>query len=548
MTCRACGAELSFAQADCPRCGHVPDAFPAPDAGSATAANAVPSDAVPTLAFSSPQQYAATHPADVQAGQPGRGYAAPLPDWAQPQPQPAPRKRRLVPVMLVALVVLLGASGAAAAAYHFGWLVGGARPADVIPASAVSYLQVDLNPSLAQQAAAWQFLHDLPEVQTAVAAGQVDPKAIAWKLMGSSLPSVDYDKDVKPWLGDRVGLAALPHEQSLTGVVAIQVRDAQLAATTLRAWSARADEHYDVTTRDGFVLLTRADDTSFVLKELDAGPLSGNATFAADLASLGDTGVAAGWADLAGLAKLGNANSSGPTAQGRSVAALTFSADTAQLGGKLIGLADTGLSGTTDLGKLPSSTWAAVGFAGGAGALEKAWPQIGPELTDWLDEYGLDKDDLAAILGREFNLGVANSQGASGAAWPFGVGVRSVTDQADRAKAALDRLAGRLGEQIPVTVRRTSDGVVASDSRPYATELAGGASTLVDDPEFVKALPDHATASVAAYVKLPTLYEALGSMPDSTDVAFVKALRGVGGEYVAEGVGQGSWSVRLVRS
>jgi hypothetical protein len=108
-------------------------------------------------------------------------------------------------------------------------------------------------------------------------------------------------------------------------------------------------------------------------------------------------------------------------------------------------------------------------------------------------------------------------------------------------------VAQRLGEGMPITVQTVADGVVASNSEQYATELAAGVSTLADDADFAKALPDHATASAALYVKLPTLYTALGS-GGATDTDFARALRGLGADYVAEGAGSGSWSVRLVRS
>ena len=214
---------------------------------------------------------------------------------------------RLWPVLLVAVAVLVAGAGVATAGVLLGWFGGGKRPADVLPASTLAYVQLDLDPSLAQKAQAWQFLRDLPEVKDAVASGQPDPKRIAWDLlnMDEQLASGDdYDADVKPWLGDRFAVGGLKRGDEAVWVSAVQGSDEANGAAKLREWIAESKQDYDVSLREGFALLTMTKDTSYVLAELAQGTLTQNQQFTADFATLGDPGVLAGWADLAGLASI----------------------------------------------------------------------------------------------------------------------------------------------------------------------------------------------------------------------------------------------------
>jgi hypothetical protein len=480
-----------------------------------------------------------------------QGQPLPPPAWQTTTP---PRKRRLLPILVLVFAIVLTGGGVAVAGNHFfGWFGGGSRPSDVIPGSAVSYVQVDLNPSLVQQASAWQFLHDLPQVKAAVAAGQPDPKAVAWKLLDgmadNPLSGVDYERDVKPWLGNRFGVSVLPKDESTAGVFAVQVTDEARAATTLRDWSAKADQHYDVTIRDGYALLTVPDDTSFVLKELDAGNLTRSQTFSQDFGTLGDPGVLAGWADLAGVAKLSSGAPANPFARGRGVFSLTFTSDTATLGGRLLGLDGNGVQGTTDLGILPASTWGAFGFSGGGDAVNRSYGELEPLIGDWISGAGLEKDDLVALLGGSFSVGVASTDGQVGLSSMPDVGVRIVTEDAARAGAALDKLSAMVStDTFAVTHRVAADGsVVAATSEAYLSQLAEPTAGMSGVDGFAKALPNHANATASVYVSLaPFLTDPQWVSAEYRD--FVTSLRGVGAEYVALGSSSGTWSVRVVRS
>ncbi len=428
MNCPSCGLELATARLVCPRCGHAlefgPDQ-PGADANSATSPWARPdtewewgakpgertdagaeaeptvpvtgpaeptvpvaADAEPTLAFGSPQQYLAT---SAGAGQPGAaGGFAPPPD-GRPVPEPAQRSRRLLPALLLVVALVLAGGGLAATALQFGWLgAGGARPAQVMPATTLAYVQLDLDPSLAQKAQAWQFLRDLPEVKAAMASGQPDPRRLLWDAVSKAgdLGDDDFDTDVKPWLGNRVGFGVLGHDDRQTWLTAVQVTDEARAAAKLREWISTSQQDYDVTMRDGFALVTMSPDTSYVLAELDKGSLDANQRFRSDLDVLGDTGVLAGWVDLAALNdRLRETGSGAEAVKGRAAFALRFSANTLSFDGRLIGVDESlrsGITGAGELDQLPATTGAAVGVSGGAKSLELTWPQLGDDAETWL--------------------------------------------------------------------------------------------------------------------------------------------------------------------
>jgi hypothetical protein len=458
-----------------------------------------------------------------------------------------PKKRRLLlPILLLSLVVLVAGGGVAMAGHYFlGWFGGGRRPADVMPGTAVSYIQVDLNPSLVQQASAWQFLRDLPQVKEASVSGPPDPKLLTGT--GNPFPEIDYERDLKPWLGDRFGMAVVPAKSAAASVFAIEVKDEAKARKALADLSANGGPDYDVTMRSGFALLTTPVDTAEVLAALDAGTLSANGTFATDFATLGDPGVFAGWSDLAGTARLGASDPRVPLVQGRAVYALGFTPDTMTLSGRAVGLGDTGITDVSDLGRLPASTWAAAGFGGGGKALEKLFPNVESFLKDSLEEWGLDEGDLVALLGRSFSVGVASTGPESTLPSMPDMGVRIESDDAARAKAALDKIIAATDGNLPITSRIDGDVLVVSTSEPYLSQLASPPSSLGDDPAFAKAVPDHDKATAALFLRFAPLWK------DNSSVAgeyneFLTALQAFGGEYVANGPGSGSWSLRVVRS
>jgi hypothetical protein len=495
--------------------------------------------------YGDPQQYLATHATAPQRGEEdGSG------------PVGAPRKpRRLVAILIGALAVLLVGGGVAVAGGYLGWYGGGGKhPADVLPQAAVAYLQVDLNPSLDQKAQAWNFLRELPEVKDSIGVGGPDPKRLLWSLLKERTPVVDeaadYDQDVAPWLGDRIGFCILRDDVDAVLVVAVQVTDEVKGAAKLREWIATSQQAYEVTTRDGYALITTTDAAGFVRDELAKGVLSSNPQFAADLGSVGDTGVMAGWADFAGLERITYGYSEDPPrdVQGRAAFALRFSPDAMEFAGKVVGWNYPSLAGAGELGNLPATTGAALSISGGAAGLKLVLPSLGLKASSWMSEYGLEEADVAALLGRNLSVSVPSSAlgNASLSESPFGL--RVVSDDVTRAQQALHKLTTGVFAGAPLVADRVDgDVLTAASTDAYLAELAGPSEKLSSSAVFTRTVPDFAKAASAFYVNLePILANATDA--GSSYEPFVKALRAVGGEYLDEGSGNGAWSVRIVRA
>jgi hypothetical protein len=471
-----------------------------------------------------------------------------------------PRKRsRLLAVLIGALCLVVIGSGVAVAGGYLGWYGGGKRPSDVLPGSALSYGQLDLDPSLLQKTAAWQFLRDLPEVKAAVAAGLPDPKALLWKVMVKDdeyLSGLDYETDVKPWLGNRYGAAFVNHLGKPAWVAAVQLADTEVGVRTLQKWlkEARPDNDliYDVTVRDNYALITETKDTAFILGEIANGTLTDNPTFAADFAALGEPGISGGWTDLSSWQRMTgqNVGSAIGMGHGRVALATRFTADTLEVAGIVRGFTGSAAIPDGDLGLLPADTGVALSITGAGKALADAWSQLPREAKDSVADLKLSlPDDLVALLGNSFVAAASSDtvQHFMSSGSPE-IGLRVNSDAASRAEKVLHALADGVS---PDGISTTVDGpvLVAATSAGYRDRIAGGGDRLSGNEWFAKSVPDHAKATFAAWVDVQAVVgnRDVGSGTGDYDL-FVSALRGWGGQYVPGAPGEGSWSVRLVRA
>ena len=117
----------------------------------------------------------------------------------------------------------IGAAAAAAAvvALSIGGVAvvnalgGGPQPEDVLPANAIAFVKLDLNPSAGQKLAAYQLASKIPEAKKKITSEETSIKeAVFGSLFTGSAKGggfgLDYKKDVQPWLGDRVGMGVFP--------------------------------------------------------------------------------------------------------------------------------------------------------------------------------------------------------------------------------------------------------------------------------------------------------------------------------------------------
>jgi len=441
------------------------------------------------------------------------------------------------------LAVLLVGGGTAGAGIYFGWFGnGGTHPYDVLPASTAAYVQLDLNPSVAQQVQAWQFLHDLPGVVDA-AGGQPDPKRLLWNAKGFlwlGSTWTDYDRDVKPWLGDRIGVGALfSGDSQLVLVTALQVTDEAAARAKLDEWIQDVATGYRVTFVDGYALVTATATADVVDAELAKGTLGATPTFAADLRAVGDTGFAAGWVDLS------RAMAASQGTRGRAAFALRFSADTMEFAGRMSDSNLSAPSGAGELGKLPASTGTAACVSGGMSGLTSFLPWLSARIGSW-QAAGLDDADLAALLGRNLCLSTSESP-VSFFLSEQTVGLRVVSDDPTRAQAALRRIEGEIGSESRLSFDQVDGSVLtAATSQGYLRDLTTGGETLASQP-LDKVVPDHVAAGATFYVNLPRAL-ADRADPGTPYEPFITSLVAMGGQYRDAGSGNGTWSVRIVRT
>lgn len=153
---------------------------------------------------------------------------------AETRPGKARRKGLLVGGGVVALAL---AGGGAWAAMSF--LSTGAQPAEALPADALGYASIDLDPSGGQKIEALSTLNKFPAFEDSVGLDPEDDlRATLFELLqeDGTCADLDFADDIDPWLGDRAAVAAVSDaEGAVQPVVVVQVDDAGAAETGLDA-------------------------------------------------------------------------------------------------------------------------------------------------------------------------------------------------------------------------------------------------------------------------------------------------------------------------
>ncbi len=207
---------------------------------------------------------------------------------------------------------------------------GGPQPADVLPASTVGYVRLDLDPSASQKVDLLNLIDRVPQVKDGLGLQDVDSQddlreAAFTEWFGlEDLCDVDYDTDVKPWLGERAALAVVgdfeitDDEQetaesvAANSVIVIQVTDEEKARDGIVKLaedcgimdSIANDLDVDagdpgIVFRDGYALVTIDQDAADAIDAAaDKGTLAGdNEAFSDDMDALGEDGIVSGWYD-----------------------------------------------------------------------------------------------------------------------------------------------------------------------------------------------------------------------------------------------------------
>lgn len=448
-------------------------------------------------------------------GSPGRG----LPPRER---EDTGRKRPLLVGGVAALVLAL--AGGAFAAYSIGVFGAvGPQPDTVIPANALVYAAVDLNPSAKEKLGAYQLAKKFDDNVKLTSVDTFKDDVLAELI--ESEGSYDYEKDFKPWIGDRVALALLPAPgtgDGITPVLAVESHDEAKATAAMDAIRARGsdpgvDDQQELAYafRDSFVLIS--DDQ----QELDAAvtateTLDADPTYTHDMAALGGDQIARVWVDLAGVAAALPADI-GSELPPEALAELT-------------GTIATGIHADADYLEYTSHTF-------GVGALEALQGAAPVGLVDTFPEdadLAVEVSNLGAMLAdagelfRESDfLGIEDDLGVDASAESllamFGTDFAAVSAIADEF-----RLAGRVttgdaerGQQLATSLVEEADpgfltrpvdgGYAFGFDDAWLATAAERSGTLAETEEFQRAVGDTGDAIAVLFVDLDAVLAALDS-------------------------------------
>jgi hypothetical protein len=420
---------------------------------------------------------------------------------------------------------------------------GGSQPADALPSGAFAAVTLDLDPSAGQKLDGFRFLRKFPALRDKVPTSG-DLREVMFDAVADDAGwgNVDFDSEVAPWLGKRIGVAAYPPATGSTDglpqptvAVALQVSDQDAAQTgldRLAVASARKG-----TPRPGWafsgdyaVLAETQVIADRMVHEAESASLASDTNFASDVAAAED-GILLAWADMGAAGKALGAESmlggsmsgvlGGATgASGRSTLVARFDGpDVFEVVGRATGTTTAGWSShpVTGLAELPASSVLAFGLADGNALVPKAYDSMresfgkqGQDLDEAVTglqrDYGIRvPDDVAVLVGD--NL-VAALDGTTSD--EVQLGARVSTD-VPKAQAVLDKVEAALrahGGDLPVVRREAGGDLVLASTDRQAARLAGS-GTLGQVPAFQRALPDLGDADVAVWVDPAGLVDAL---------------------------------------
>lgn len=401
---------------------------------------------------------------------------------------------------------------------------GGTQPEDVLPASVVALAKVDLDPAFGQKRALFLLSRKLPDSGVGTSDSMKDD--LLRDLFDGS--EFNYERDIKPWVGRRAAIGAIPDPASESGfaaVAAIQYKDAGVARAALRRIAAaqiksRSDNRLFLTRKNGYVLVADSQ------KHLDAyaastQPLSSVVGYQEGMAAMYGDQIATAWINLKatyfatpvedrkyvpGFSDLTRP----PT--GYFVVGLRAASSFLEVQGKAVGTNDEtnaslfGGVGTTPganvIASYPADTWAAVDMTGLGDALVRYYHSSGldkdPDVAEAAAEYGITLPaDIKTLFGEETAVG----------AFGRGDGIQVVMRVLSTTPAASAGVATKLlsmgassRRELSGLVRTERDGYYVGSSKAGVIRAATTTSHLGETASFRRALPEAGGAGVSVYV------------------------------------------------
>lgn len=359
------------------------------------------------------------------------------------------------------------------------------RAAGITPKDALAFFDANLSPSIEQKRNLLSIARQFPSARDKVQ-GQFDDardRLLAEALQGSGL---DYEKDVKPWLGDEVAVAILPAAASKTPlfVAMVQADDEAKAKAAIAKATKSGDFGGAYAVVEGFVVVSDQEDPAQNQPVLDRvtaaakasdGGLASTKSFTTLVDQLHGDRLLLGWVDTkqvldeaGGAGPLSGLNVLGPFTKTAGATALDLHAE--DKAAVVEAVTTAGPQGTTsDLAitrALPASTLAALTLVGLDKTLAGILSALSNDAGRFTAGLGIDvQQDVLSWMGGEAVL-VAGPVRA-GAHYPdFGLVIQT-TDQkkAEAGVAKLRERAAALG--VSIEERQMAGGTVYAATVPF---------------------------------------------------------------------------------
>ena len=486
-------------------------------------------------------------------GQPGQ-YGQQAPMWQQP-PQRRSRKGLVIGGSAAAGVLVLGAGGVFAFSALSG---GGAQPAEAIPANAMAYVRMDLDPSAGQKVNAIRLLNRIPQFKDSVSVEEDADirRSIVEEISKNSSCTLDYDKEFEPWLGDRAAVALLPASgggSDPTPLFVLQVKGGEKAAQPfvdkVKSCDGSASEPTGIAFTGDYVVLAESQQIADgAAKDAEESSLQDDKQFSDDMKALDEDGLASFWVDVPEVVNLLDSSSSSTASDLEAFksnldgvnsyyGALRAGKNYLELAVEVSGGPETKATVDNPAGDLPADTLFAASFSGAQENFDQAWAQYSEnagyqfqsQLRDFESSTGLSLPaDLKTLLGDNITVAM-NADGLNQSALDSGnfsslnIGVRTTGDQAAQ-QAVVDKLNTAMqGSGATLATSRHDGGVTIATNSGYAEALAGDGS-LGDEAAFKDAVPDAGKAVGIAYLDVNRMTDVAKSLNTGSSTEAQEAL------------------------
>jgi Protein of unknown function (DUF3352) len=483
--------------------------------------------------------------------------------------QPPPRRRRtgLIAAVTTVAVLAAGVGGYAAWSAFNG---GGSQPEDVLPASTIAFVKVDLDPSAGQKIELFKLLQKFPETAKLQGTDKDFGDWLVRRLVESDTSSsgIEFGRDIKPWLGKRFAVAGVPGHGStgpVEGLVVLQETDEKAATASLeKIRSTAAAGKLDYAFADGYVVIAPGSTTAAhaALAAAQNAPLARDANYMSDIASLQSDQVVTAWADAGAVGKLLKQQASAlsglpgggfgslfdSTYQGRWVLGVHAADNTVEMQVKTFGSKPSPVTpAIAGVNHAASGAWGVIAISGMAQRVDSLWKQLSaiPEYKRSIGEaktqLGIDlPGDLTTLLGSEVDLSIGGDLSAQPTLL-----AASTSANPRAAQAVLNRILHTVGAPSGVVAERVGADTLYVGSSPDAVDTAG-VGNFAANPLYGEAVADPASAEMLGFVDLTRVWKAIGARklttPSQKEVENIAAI-GFTGRHDG---GSSSFTVRIV--